>query len=50
MNEQNNIKGDISVEYNTTLNETTKPKKNPAGGIIIALLVLVILGLVCYSL
>ncbi len=51
MNEQNNIQSDTPVEYNTTLNnlnETPTPKKSPVGGIIIALLVLVILGLVGY--
>lgn len=51
MEEQKNIENNTPVEYNTNLNnlnETPKPKKSPVGGIIIALLVLVILGLVCY--
>ena len=51
MNEQQNIQSETPVEYNTnlnSLNEYEKPKKNPTGGIIIAVLVLIIVGLGIY--
>jgi hypothetical protein len=51
MNEQQNIQSETPVEYNTnlnSLNEYEKPKKNPTGGIIVAVLVLIIVGLGIY--